>query len=602
MSSTPTSREDGAARPRLVAAIILLALLLFAMRIPALLTPVPKIDEALYAASAASSVAAGDPLPYRASWQDKGPVQMWLYMLVFWLFGNYNMLALHLFATLLVGLGAIPVWQVASAASSPRGGLWAALLYMVSMQTGNAIPFNSEAPAAIATAFALAMLIRIRLPETRRQWLLVFVAGVLGGIAFLTRQNYLLLVPVLPVCVWILVGHRGGSWREVFGLSALSLAGFASSILFVMALFAAGGALDTFIFCFWTVNTIYVGATVIYLTRILGIPNETMRMFLRTSQTAVTAGFAGIVLLVASAARGTLFTGSRRPVAALAGLFAIGFTLGGIPGLRFFSHYFVMAIPFWCMIGGATIAIVLDRLQLPAFTTAARLAIVLSLALDLSGTPFFETVLDTLRWGRYGGLRDRSLMEGGLGINVEAQKIVNRINRNKKPEDTLFVWGFAPFFYLQSELVPATRIVNGCYLSGLVPWENVSPDIDTTRWIVPGAWDANMQDLERTRPVFIVDASRHQLFASGKYPISKFPPLQQFIEGGYVRTDHSASYDLWIRKDRVPEQPASAGDEEAMQGMGETGGTGAGGAGRTPGAGEVPDIEGEGGPARPPEL
>jgi hypothetical protein len=111
---------------------------------------------------------------------------------------------------------------------------------------------------------------------------------------------------------------------------------------------------------------------------------------------------------------------------------------------------------------------------------------------------------------------------------------------------------------VQTRMVPAARIVNGCYLSGLVPWENVAPDIDTTNCIVPGSWDAVMSDLDREEPAFVIDASRHQLFASGKYPPSKFPRLAAFLGKGYTMVKKIGAYDLYVRNDRAASESAPA--------------------------------------------
>jgi hypothetical protein len=82
-------------------------------------------------------------------------------------------------------------------------------------------------------------------------------------------------------------------------------------------------------------------------------------------------------------------------------------------------------------------------------------------------------------------------------------------------------------------MVPATRFVTCTFLTGLVPWERVGSDEDTSRWIVPGSWDLLARDLDAERPAFIVDASRDHLFAMGAYVPSKFPALQARLDADY---------------------------------------------------------------------
>ena len=121
------------------------------------------------------------------------------------------------------------------------------------------------------------------------------------------------------------------------------------------------------------------------------------------------------------------------------------------------------------------------------------------------------------------------------------------------PEDRVFVWGLRPHYCAYARRLPATRFVNCQFLVGLVPWERSAPDDDTTPYIVPGAWDRLMEDLERERPLFILDASNDRLFGRGAYSPDRFPRLRDFLAEGYQVAGREAdatgdSVVIWRRR------------------------------------------------------
>jgi len=95
------------------------------------------------------------------------------------------------------------------------------------------------------------------------------------------------------------------------------------------------------------------------------------------------------------------------------------------------------------------------------------------------------------------------------------------------------VWGMRPHLYVQAGRVPATRFPTCTFLSGLVPWERIAPEDGTARYVVPGAWDLLMSDLERERPAVVLDASDDRLFGRGAYPPERFPRLLEFLRAHY---------------------------------------------------------------------
>src|SRR5690606_3900740 len=103
--------------------------------------------------------------------------------------------------------------------------------------------------------------------------------------------------------------------------------------------------------------------------------------------------------------------------------------------------------------------------------------------------------------------------------------------------DKIFVWGYNPDIYLYADRSPASRFLYCSFQTGLIPWTNEAPGIDTNYAIVPGSMDTLLRELGKDRPVFVVDCSAgpHRRFS--KYPLKDFPALEEFLKTNYVELD-----------------------------------------------------------------
>jgi hypothetical protein len=359
---------------------------------------------------------------------------------------------------------------------------------------------------------------------------LAAAAGLLAGAAFLCRQNAGIVAPVL-IAVALLKGRRAtAGWIA---------GGFVVLPLLVLATYAAAGALDVFLFCFWGYNrSIYVAATHLGWDRWLAAPGTAAGHYLRPVPTLAVVGGLG---LAASLAR------PGRPRAAVAAV-GLALTASTFLGFRFFPHYFVLAIPFWAACGG-------DLLSRWPRRPAARAAIAL---LVLAGLVLEVEDRGPLRAAR----RLQRALSGSSPVRLAhadtwpgrdrlAASVASRLRRAARPGDRVFVWGMRPHDAVYSRLVPATRFVIGTFLTGLVPWERVAPHEDTTPWIVPGSWDLLMEDLRRERPRFVVDESRDPHFGGGAYAPEEYPPLARFLAEEYELAFTVGDGDrvrVWVRE------------------------------------------------------
>jgi hypothetical protein len=112
------------------------------------------------------------------------------------------------------------------------------------------------------------------------------------------------------------------------------------------------------------------------------------------------------------------------------------------------------------------------------------------------------------------------------------QRVARYLHDHTASDDRIFVWGFLSEIYTHSERAPATRYSFCNFQSGLIPFVNLSPDVDTHRWIVPGSREILISELRAQQPRFIVDTSPGYYFYD-KFPLRTFPALASLIDEQY---------------------------------------------------------------------
>jgi hypothetical protein len=86
------------------------------------------------------------------------------------------------------------------------------------------------------------------------------------------------------------------------------------------------------------------------------------------------------------------------------------------------------------------------------------------------------------------------------------ERLLDAIREHSSPEEPIFVWGYYPELYVLAPRPPASRYSNTNYLTGMLPWENHQPGVDTSEHVVEGAWDLHdeMAELEGKVDVALV--------------------------------------------------------------------------------------------------
>ena len=121
------------------------------------------------------------------------------------------------------------------------------------------------------------------------------------------------------------------------------------------------------------------------------------------------------------------------------------------------------------------------------------------------------------------------------------------------PGDTLFVWGNSPEIYHFARRDMGTRFPFCNHLSGKI-WgtaEDRPGAGNTQRRAVAEAWPMLLDDIERRRPDWIVDAAAAGLDRWQGLELERFPPLAAVVARDYVRLTSVEGVPVYRRRVRT---------------------------------------------------
>ena len=494
------------------------------LRLPGLPVEIWNADEAV-TFTMARQIRSGE-VPYRDAVDQRTPLAPFVQAGVFALAGDWNLPAQHLCLALMIGAAAGLVWLTA------RGG--------------------GDEPAGIAAAIWMTPL-TLMLPSVRDAmtahtgWYLMFfsclgfgcllggwsraglawplAAGTAFGLSFLAKQPGVLDLGVaLVLCLlagWFEPVSRKHRLRQIGGL----LAGFSTPLLITAVYFLRHGAWSDFAYYAWTYNhTLYV-PEVTLVERL-----ATVRMpFAQAWEYQPLVAVVGVSAVLWLIARNLLSTRARtaspgfRPLEWLivgwcaAGLYAC--TLSG----RGFTHYAIQLIPGLSLASGWLTARLLSAISGALGRIAGR-ATATIIAVALAGL----LIAPALERRRH------------LTLPVDgAEHMAQLVTAHSAPTDRIHVWGYNPEIYAHARRLPATRFLYNTFVTGLIPWTNLDPLVDTNYAVVPGAWDAFLEDWERHRPALVVDTRALRGFL--KYPLEQQPRLWPRLVRGYAEIEMAES-------------------------------------------------------------
>lgn len=443
------------------------------------------VDEASYYVSALEWLRGGHL--YLDVADHKPPLVFAYYALTVWLPGG--MVPVRLLTVLVW----VPLTALAVSAfyGHDRRGLWAAiawLLFSAAFLAHDMHAVNCELLMMLPLAGALAVASRRGHHHAAR----AFIAGTLVGIATLFKyQGAAWLVPVVLLATGA-TRHRTKLLLAVGGGWALPLAG-------TLAAFAASDNLDAFLY--WNIDH-----NLAYALEGLGARRMAIRAVSYAMPWAVSAS------PLVWAWRRAPEPDVRTPALLAAVVVTV---LAAAVGGRFYPHYFIPAYVPLALGAGPWLA---SQLAEGASRSAARFA---GLALALTVT--FTAVNSWLYRGRAGIYNETRPALGQVATWIAEDSC--------RQDASLFVWGYAPAFYLSTGLRPASRFLwVDSTLVGHV--SGARADFEDPQLVSNEHWAWLLDDLSRNRPTYIIDAARAGLWR-WRHEMARFPKF-----GALVATDY----------------------------------------------------------------
>ncbi len=492
---------------------VLLAVILIAVRLPALLHPVLDVDEAIYGLFARIWFDGG--IPYLDAVETK-PLGIYLfYGLIFSIFGKFNMIAVHAATIIIVALTAYVIYLIASALYSRSAGFWAALFYVVFT--------TAYIPKLIATEIEIVMLLPVCL---QFYWWLKFENenktkfAVASGLAFSTaclfkyQAGMNLVIFILYLGIVKPVSLKNVRYAECWKGFARFVLGAAIPPIIMIAYLAYAGALDDFLFWNVTGNAQYISegtASINFLHQI------SARVLPYVASTALIWVLSAICIIL-------LFRKGRNETegalkTAQEWLIVLWFVLSIVPvftGFRFYGHYFLLLIPAMSVLSSK----IADSVWLSPSRAWPKILIVFWIALPAAGFLTARFFIPEI---------NRTFHEDNLS---DYKPLAQYAAERTEPGDKIIAWGFAPMIYWESQRLPATRFFWSDVLTGRVPGHKGEQN-DAEKYAMPKAWEMFLSDIEKNRPVYFIDTAPANLHDYKDFPATRYPALREYLKKNY---------------------------------------------------------------------
>lgn len=439
-------------------------------------------DEAVYG-SIAVLMNRGGALYGAGGIDNKPPGVFWIYSLVFRLFGDYQMTAIHAAALVAMGATCAVLFFIARSLAGNRAGALAALFYGVLTAGG-----NPRLLAANTEIFMMLPLSASVLLMLHRQWLW---SGLLIVIAIAFRQS---------AGVQMVVAALGLFWIEpaVSRLRAATslLAGLVIGAAATTALVALTGSVRDAVR--WTVQTLVGYASASWTPSYV---------WSRAKDSIVPFVFDMAVVWIAALALVTRWRSLRGEERLMVAWLVMGMA-GSLAGGHLSWHYFIQAMGPLAVLA----ALAFDRFRL---RRAVAVAAIVGIAVPAVAWWSFDLSADPLTYDFSGPV-------------PQHEAVAAYISSHTSRSDSVFVWGDWPALYVESDRPMASRFPG--FLRGF----DRGTDLPPNNWDTsPDVWPLLQADLNAHPPALIVDTAAAGWSDFAKYPMQDYPVVANLVATDY---------------------------------------------------------------------
>lgn len=508
-------------------------LLGFVLRLPTFGRPFLSSDEAVYAVTADVMNRGG--VLYRDIVDHKPPAIYDVYLISFKVLGPYNTQLAHLLVVLAVLLTGLALARAATRMTSdPRAGWIAALMWVIFSTTlpdFDALAANGElfllAPQAVTFAWVLEGLGG----RGVQSWRALVGVGVLTGLAVAFKFQGATFLAVVGGALALEWWWRRRTFMGAAAGLGVTLAGCAVVPAFYgVRAWLNGGLGDMW---FWFLyNGIYLKAGPHGL--------EIWRLGLVRTALIGTAAFLPYAFGLTGTWR-TVREWWRRGIArvgrpgpelearTLAVVWLASSVIALCAGGRFFGHYFHVILPALSVLAAGPLLAFWDRFARLRPVVTLLFVVPALVALSVS------SVL-------------RTTVLGHFDPKPPYETVAARVREISRPDDSIFVWGHSTELYVFSRRPDGTRFSFCDYLTGTSPGtRSATGQADPTPNVVGPAWNMLFDDLARRKPRFLLDASAAGWDGYGRFPLTRYPRLSDYVRAHYVERERVAGVVIYER-------------------------------------------------------
>ena len=125
------------------------------------------------------------------------------------------------------------------------------------------------------------------------------------------------------------------------------------------------------------------------------------------------------------------------------------------------------------------------------------------------------------------------------------------LEKNSRPEETLFIWGHFSPIYILSQRMPGTRYLNATPHMGNFDPSHLTDSFDAAKFRSERDIAATLEDLAVRKPDLIVDTAPADIHDWHRVPLAKFLcRVRNFIESHYRKIGTPAGAVVYRR---IPE-------------------------------------------------
>ncbi|MFH1830361.1 MAG: glycosyltransferase family 39 protein [Pseudomonadota bacterium] len=463
------------------------------------------------------------------------------YYVVLSLFGTFNLYAVHAVTILWVSCTAAIVFAIVRQFAGREAALSGAIIFSVLTTLGEFKIISSDGETLMNLPMCISALFILVNLKQRKAWMWL-ASGFFLGIAGQFRYQAGILLPAIGTYFLIYEpifcsasGERLGRCLTAIGNTLLISLAYAAVYGAVFLYLWQAGSWDSYVF--WTLqyefDYIEVGIKTI---------NVLKKGFTRTSLMILVAfvvWFSAVQTVVHSFKRSEKTPDFLKEFTVFVALWFLWSYAAVCTGGRFYSRYFTQIFPPLA---------VLAALSFPPQWFEWKKITRWNIAWKRWALIIPALVLWGLRW--FSPWIHDAINE--LDYSPFQAEVGRYISERSAPDETIYIWGWGNSIYFYAKRYPATRFILSDYLTGRVPGSETAYNLnfDTTFNIVEGSWEWFMSDLEKDKPVYILDTSPANIHDYIKYPIDKYPLLKRYIDNNYVKQTTLYGIDIYRRTNR----------------------------------------------------